>query len=76
MINPQSVVVKSAERNHPVPDKEVGDVVQMIVREHGAEDDWQAQAVQSFNAEHGNHVLLTFDGLLRELDPQRAVVLI
>lgn len=72
----ESIVVKGSERNHPVSRRELGDVVQMIVREHGVEDDWSATMQQVWNKKHGNHTVLTFVGLLNPIDPQRKVVLV
>lgn len=70
------VIVKGSERNHPVCRRELGDVVQMIVREHGVEDGWSAFMTHSWNKEHGSHTVITFEGLSRPLDPQRLVVLV
>jgi hypothetical protein len=70
------IIVKGSTRNHVVSRRELGTVVRMIVREHGAAEDWQTTMTQVWNSLHGNHTVLEFTGLLTPLDPQRAVVLI
>jgi hypothetical protein len=76
-MNTATIIVKGVEANHAVTSAELGTVVRTIVREHVAREDrggWSASMVQSWNQRHGSHVVVTFLGLSRPLDPQRALI--
>ena len=72
----QTVIAKGSTRNQIVSRRECGDVVQMIVREHGVKKDWHAEMLHKWNSLHGSHTEIIFYGLLTKLDPQREIVLV
>jgi hypothetical protein len=73
----ESVVVRLAVKNvGAIEPHELGNVIKTIVREHRMAEGWKAEAIRTFNAEHGDHYVVTFHGLLEPIDRQRKVVLV